>query len=82
MKGFGRSMNETVTLPRNDAGSNGNKTNAYFILSSYVAWKYKPPAFHHRFYPSEERCLFRPQSRLSPLAGGALARGISDSGDT
>lgn len=55
MKGFGRSVNETVTLPRNDTGSNGNNTEAYFILSTELAWKYKPLAFHDHFFPSEER---------------------------
>lgn len=32
-KGFRHSVNETVTLPRNDASSNRNNTKAYFILS-------------------------------------------------
>ena len=34
-KGFGHSVNETVTLPRNDAGSNGYKIKAYFILQKF-----------------------------------------------
>lgn len=33
MKGFGHSVYETVTFPRNDAGSNGNNAKEYFILS-------------------------------------------------
>ena len=33
MKGFGHSVNETVTLPRNDAGSSGNNIKAFFIIS-------------------------------------------------
>ena len=45
MKGFGHSVNETVTLPRNDAGSNGNNVKAYFILSFRRTTQYRaaPP---------------------------------------
>ena len=31
MKGFGRSVYVTVTLPRNETGSNGNEIKVYFI---------------------------------------------------
>ena len=37
--GFGRSLYVTVILPRNETGSNGNKTKVYFILFTWSGKK-------------------------------------------